>query len=271
MRLKLTIAYDGRPYRGWQSQAGGTTVQDTIQEAIGKITGSLAPASGDEPESAAKKELIHGSGRTDTGVHALGQVAHFDPPAGDRMGPGEWLRALNGNLPPAIRILECAEVPPDFHARFSAKAKEYRYRIYTGEVLPPLLHGLVWHIPQGLDCGPLDEACQVFVGTHDFRKFAANRGTEAEKVARDPARSTRTIHQITVCRPAPDHIDLEFRGTGFLYKMVRILAGSAVRCARHQAELSWLRDLLHEPLSALPKSNQVAPAGGLYLVRVTYP
>jgi tRNA pseudouridine38-40 synthase len=258
MRLKITIAYDGRPFLGWQSQPGGDTVQDTLQSAAAAIAGTRIP--------------IHGSGRTDTGVHALGQTAHFDAPEGNRMAPVEWRRALNSHLPPSIRILECGEAPPGFHARFSATEKEYHYRIHTGEILPPHLHGLVWHLPRPIDIRLLEAACRIFEGTHDFRNFAANRGDEPVGEHPDAARTTRTILGIAV-RPAgsgSSDIELRFRGTGFLYKMVRLLTGSAVRCAQEKAGLEWLHDLLDDPAAAPAKSPYAAPAGGLYLVRVGY-
>ena len=133
-RFCLNIAYDGRPFEGWQSQPGGNTVQDHIEKVLQKI----CPAS----------SSVHGSGRTDAGVSAEGQVAHFDVPDDWKMTAPEWQRALNAQLPPTIRIVKSEPAAPDFHARFSAKSKIYRYRIFTGEVLPPLDHGLTWHTRQ---------------------------------------------------------------------------------------------------------------------------
>ena len=130
MRFALTIAYDGRPFEGWQSQRGGNTVQDHLLTALQQI----------DPEIA----QVHGSGRTDSGVSADGQVAHFDSSADSTLDAEAWQRALNTKLPPTIRVMECAEVPADFHARFSATAKHYRYRVSTRPVLPPLDAGLAW-------------------------------------------------------------------------------------------------------------------------------
>ncbi len=124
IRLKLTIAYDGRPYTGWQSQPGGKTVQDHLQQALGEI--------------AKQPMVIHGSGRTDTGVHALGQVAHVEVPQPTTMRPGNWLRAMNSKLPATIRVMACEEAPEEFHARFSACGKIYHYDICTAPVLPPI-------------------------------------------------------------------------------------------------------------------------------------
>ena len=123
-RIKLTIAYDGAPFEGWQSQPGGNTVQDHLERAIAEVAGDAI--------------RVSGSGRTDTGVHALGQVAHFDPPEGSRMDAGAWLRALNTKLPAAVRVLDAEGVAGDFHARFSATAKTYQYQIDTAPVLHPL-------------------------------------------------------------------------------------------------------------------------------------
>ena len=162
MRLKLTIAYDGRPYNGWQSQVGGNTVQDIIQCAL---------------EEVAKQPLrLHGSGRTDTGVHALAQIAHFDAPPGTSMNPFNWVPALNCKLPATIRIMACEEVAPDFHSRFSAIGKIYHFDLCTDPVLPPLKAGLAWHLPRQLDADVLWQALSLFLGRHDFHAFAAYRG-----------------------------------------------------------------------------------------------
>ena len=134
MRLKLTIAYDGRPFNGWQAQACGNTVQDHLHKAL---------------EQTAKQPVkLQGSGRTDTGVHALAQVAHFDAPEDISMNPFNWVPALNTKLPATIRVMSCEETDDDFHARFSAKGKIYHYDIATDPVLPPLKAGLAWHLPK---------------------------------------------------------------------------------------------------------------------------
>ncbi len=260
MRLKLTLAYDGRPFQGWQSQPGGDTVQDFLQDSASGIAGTPI--------------AIHGAGRTDTGVHALGQCAHFDAPPENRMRPDQWLRALNANLPPAIRVLTCAETAPDFHSRFNATEKEYLYKIHLAEVLPPLLAGLVWHLPRPLDLDVLSHAARLFEGTHDFANFAANRGDEkTEGRTPESPRTIRTIHGIVFDQPAaePGVLTLTYRGNGFLYRMVRLITGSIVRCALGKAELSWLESLLQEPPDPALKTSHCAPADGLYLVRVGYP
>lgn len=246
-RLKLTIAYDGAPFAGWQSQVGGNTVQDLVEAALAKI---------------AKTEIaIHGSGRTDAGVHALGQVAHFDAPADSRMTPESWLRALNANLPPEIRILRAARAAADFHARFSAQGKTYRYELWTGPVLPPHLHRRAWQVATTPDFARLREALEVFGGEHDFRAFTANRGGK-------PVEDTvRRITAIRATRSGPLW-RITFEGGGFLYKMVRMLTGAAVRVAQGREDSSTLRRLLAEPRSG--RWSHVAPADGLTLVRVRY-
>lgn len=243
MRLRLTIAYEGGPYAGWQSQASGNAVQDCVEEAFRRI--------------APERVTVHGAGRTDAGVHALGQCAHADVPSG--LSPGDWQRALNANLPPSIRVLGIREVPQEFHARFSAKGKIYRYLIRNRFVLPPHEFGRVWHIPQGLDIGALQRAAGIFTGHHDFAAFSANRG----KAIVD---TTRRVRRIALSNRA-GLITLTFEGDGFLYKMVRMLTAAMVRVARRREDLEALRARLEHNA---PKWNHVAPAHGLYLVRVLY-
>jgi tRNA pseudouridine38-40 synthase len=246
VRIRLTIAYDGAPFAGWQSQAGGNTVQDVVEKVLARI--------------ARTPIRLHGAGRTDSGVHALGQVAHFDTPENSRMSVADWHRALNGNLTPSIRILRAARASADFHARFSARGKVYRYDLWTGAVLPPHLAGRAWHMPQPLDAAALRKALQIFVGSHDFRAFAANRGTPV-------AETVRRIESICIAKSGPS-LRLTFEGEGFLYKMVRMLTGAGVRVAQGRADIEMLRELLADP--AKGRWTNVAPADGLYLVRVRY-
>jgi len=249
MRLKLTIAYDGRPFLGWQSQAGGNTVQDCLHEAI---------------ESVAKQSIrIHGSGRTDTGVHALGQIAHFDAPDDSNMNPYNWVPALNTKLPASIRVMACEEVADDFHARFSAIGKTYHYDICTDPVLPPLKAGLAWHLPRLLDAEALTQALRLYQGTHDFHAFAAYRGNENADTD-----YSRTIESAEL-NALSDGYRITLSGNGFLYKMARMLTGSAIKVAQGRLRLDDLALLLDQP-SSLPhgKAPLCAPADGLYLQRV---
>lgn len=252
MRLKLTIAYDGRPYRGWQSQACGHTVQDFLTKALLEVAKQPLP--------------LHGSGRTDTGVHAHAQIAHFDAPASLSMNPCNWVPALNCKLPATIRVMECEEVGEDFHSRFSAVGKVYHYEICTDPVLPPLKAGLAWHLPRLLDADALREALDCFRGRHDFHAFAAYRGNEQADMD-----WFRTIHRADVVA-LDDGYRVVWEGDGFLYKMVRLMTGAAVHAAQGRLRMPDLRALLDQPPGLpLGKSPNCAPADGLYLHRVLYP
>jgi len=247
-RLKLTVAYDGGPFPGWQSQAGGNAVQDFLEAAFVKLLcGERVP--------------VHGSGRTDAGVHALAQMAHADVP-GDRFSLSQWVAALNAHLPREIRVMRCQWAGPDFHARFSATGKIYRYRIWNGPVLPPLEIGRAWHLFLPVDLGILKECARLLTGRHDFAGFAANRGGPSED-------TVRTVRRIDVTGRAGGLIVLTVEGDGFLYKMVRLLTGSMARCAQGKAPVDWLRAILDRAAPA-KKSSFAAPAEGLYLCRVLY-
>ena len=252
MRLRLTIAYDGRPFAGWQTQPAGNTVQDWVEAAVAKIL------------KVEQSVVVHGSGRTDAGVHALGQVAHCDVPDDCRMDEAAWRRALNAHLPAAIRMMEVTCAADEFHARFQAAGKTYRYRLWNHAVLPPLESGLAWQMPHPLDFALLEAACRLCEGRHDFRSFSANRAGGKDK-GRD---KVREIYSVNAERAGP-LITLTFHGSGFLYKMVRLLTASIVRVARERAPLSWLEHLLTAPPGE--KSQFTAPADGLYLMSVDYP
>ncbi|MCX8497644.1 MAG: tRNA pseudouridine(38-40) synthase TruA [Akkermansiaceae bacterium] len=251
MRLKLTIAYDGRPYNGWQSQACGNTVQDIVQRAI---------------EEVAKQPLrLQGSGRTDTGVHALAQIAHFDAPPELSMNPFNWVPALNCKLPATIRIMACDEVSAEFHSRFSATGKIYHFDLCTDPVLPPLKAGLAWHLPRQLDADVLRQALSHYLGRHDFHAFAAYRGNETPEMD-----WFRTIHSADL-ETLEDGYRITYVGDGFLYKMVRLLTGGAVHAAQGRIRLDDFAALLDQ-VGNLPrgKSPLCAPADGLYLKHVIY-
>src|SRR5437773_7927884 len=220
-RLKIIIAYNGAPFTGWQSQPHRNRIQDHIERAFERIVG--------------QRVRVHGAGRTDAGVHALARRAHVDL-AQDSLSTARWRGALNALLSPAIRILRCRYVSQNFHARLSAKGKIYRYRIWSGSVLPPLEYGRVWHVPRPLDFDLLKKVAKRFVGTHDFAAFAANRGK--------PEKSTvRTIYSVAV-RRSGSCVMIDFDGDGFLYKMVRLIVGSLVRCALGKSRFEDVTDLL---------------------------
>jgi tRNA pseudouridine38-40 synthase len=243
-RLKLIVAYDGAPFSGWQSQSHRNTVQDHLERAFERVTG--------EPVR------VHGAGRTDAGVHALAQCAHTDvlkfPPS------ARWIKELNALLPPAIRVLRCRYVSKDFHARLSAKGKIYRYRIWTAPILPPFEYRRVWHLAQSLDLKVLKAAAKPFVGTHDFASFAANRG-------KPEPNTIRTINSVRVRQKGPC-VTIEFDGDGFLYKMVRLMTGALVKCALGKMRIEEITSRLHS--GKVGSDRFVAPAEGLYLVRVRY-
>jgi tRNA pseudouridine38-40 synthase len=246
-RLKLIVSYDGASFSGWQSQANRNTIQDHLENAFQCIC--------------SKPVRVHGAGRTDAGVHALAQCAHVDLPQ-RRYEPDRWVSALNGLLPSAIRVLRCRFVSQAFHARFAAKGKLYRYRIWNAAVLPPLESGRAWHVIRPLDFGEMAIAAKEFCGEHDFASFSANRGT--------PETNTiRTIRAVQVRRSGPC-ISLEFDGDGFLYKMVRMMAGTLVRIGLDQSTRQEIGARLRSPRKAISRGRTAAPADGLFLVRVRY-
>lgn len=251
MRLKLTLTYDGRPHGGWQSQPGGNTIQDLLEAAATGV--------------AKEPVRVHGSGRTDAGVHALAQIAHLDAPDGLTMNPFNWVPALNTKLPSSIRVLSAEEVTADFHARFSTTGKTYHYDIATEPVLSPFRAGLAWHLPRQFDPMQLEAALQLTLGRHDFEAFAAKRGNETKD----------TNHHRTLTRATVEPLDYGWRltwsGDGFLYKMVRLLTGAVVRVAEGRLRLDDFAAFLDQP-DGLPhgRSSFCAPADGLYLESVDY-
>ena len=242
-RYKLIVAYDGASFSGWQSQPDTNAIQDHLERAIHKISGERA--------------RVHGAGRTDAGVHALAQCAHVD--LAKNLTAARWLRAINAVLPPTIRVMRCTNVAQSFHARFSAKGKIYRYRIWNGDVLPPLERGRAWHIAQKLDVDLMKESARASEGEHDFSGFAANPG----KLEKDTRRKMETV----TVRRRGELIEIEFHGAGFLYKMARMLTGAMVDCGLGKISIVDLRDRLR---GARPRARTTAPACGLFLVRVRY-
>jgi tRNA pseudouridine38-40 synthase len=244
-RLKLTVAYDGAAFAGWQSQTHRNTVQDELERALQKISG--------------QRVRVHGAGRTDAGVHALAQCAHVDLPD-RRLTIKRWRNALNAVLPATVRILRCQYVSQRFHARFSATGKLYRYRIWAAPVLPPLERGRAWHTSSPLDFDLLKAAGQKFIGTHDFAAFAANRAKKEKD-------TTRTIRSVRIRRSGP-RVTIDVAGDGFLYKMVRLMIGAMTRVALNKMDLSEIAPRLKS--GRADGSRFVAPAEGLYLVKIWY-
>lgn len=245
-RLKLTLAYDGSSFAGWQSQKHGNTIQDQLEKVFARVAG--------------KRLRVHGAGRTDAGVHALGQCAHADLPD-RRRSPHDWQRTLNALLPATIRIMRARYVSSDFHARFSAKEKLYRYQIWAAPVLPPFEAARSWHIAAPLDFEKIVRASAVFVGRHDFAGFAANRG-------KPETDTIRTIHEVRARKSGP-LVTIHFRGDGFLYKMVRLMTGAIVDYALGKISDEDIKNRFSSPHSA-SAARRLAPATGLVLVRVYY-
>jgi tRNA pseudouridine38-40 synthase len=241
----MIVAYDGKGFAGWQSQSHRNTIQDHIERALERI--------------GSKPVRVHGAGRTDAGVHALAQCAHVDLIDDDLSAP-RWRHAVNALLPPAIRVLRCQYVSKDFHARLSAKGKVYRYRIWTGPTLPPFEYRRAWHVADPLDLDVIETAARHFVGTHDFAGFAANRGQREKS-------TIRTIYAVHVRRSGPC-VALDFDGDGFLYKMIRLIVGSLVKCALGKLSVQDLTERLGSAQAGTPRL--AAPAEGLFLVRVRY-
>lgn len=253
-RLKLTIAYDGKPWQGWQSQPNGLGIQDQVRQALSTV--ARQPLS------------IEASGRTDSGVHAVAQIAHCDVPESLRMAPYNWVRALNSILHPSIRVQECEFAAPDFHARFQAKGKIYRYRIWRADVMSPFEVGRAWHVYGALDEEAMRRCAEQLLGTHNFVRLSANRGDLSEASRReDPEVTTRDIHRVDI-RNEGNVLVFEIEGSGFLYKMVRMITGSLMHVARGRDSEAWFGDFLHNPNGG--RSNQCALPDGLYLTRVIY-
>jgi len=246
-RLKLIVAYDGAPFSGWQSQGNGNGIQNHLERAIEQICSNPV--------------RVHGAGRTDAGVHALAQCAHVDLPA-RRYGEERWRSALNGVLPATIRIIRCRFVAESFHARYSAKGKLYRYRIWNGEVLPPLENGRAWHVRDTMNRAALAGAGALFVGRHDFTSFAANRGAPVDD-------TTRTLRNVRIRHSGP-LISIEFEADGFLYKMVRLMVGALIEVGSGKDSPNAIQSRLHHPKQRFSHARNVAPAAGLFLIRVRY-
>ncbi len=273
--LKLTLAYDGTDYSGWQVQPGQPTIQGTLAECLRRITG--------------EEVLPQGSGRTDAGVHALGQVASFaiESPIPER----GLMTALNDSLPPSIRVTAAEEVEANFHARHSARAKSYQYRILRGDVCPPFLARYVFHDPYPMNEEAVMCATESLVGRHDFTSFAAsdpdrsariaaqiptqpkegwmghpNLDDGVNQVATAPS-NVRTIHSALWVR-TPDELMLMVRGDGFLHHMVRNIVGTLLQVGKGSLRVNDIARILEcRDRSA---AGPTAAACGLYLVSVEY-
>lgn len=240
--LRLTLQYDGTDYAGWQTQPHQPTIQGRLTEVLSRIEG--------------KRVQLHGAGRTDAGVHALGQVANYltaKPIACDRLK-----RALNASLARDIRVVAVEEVDEGFHARFSAKQKTYRYVIALGETVSPFEYRYVHHHPYKLNLEALRQAALAMIGRHDFAAFATAAGTES---------TTRTITALEVERQG-ERLIVEVTGNGFLRYMVRTMVGTLLDVGRGRLQADAIPRILASRDRSL--AGETAPASGLTLVKVDY-
>jgi tRNA pseudouridine38-40 synthase len=242
--FKLTVAYDGTAYGGWQLQPNATTVQQRIEEALVKITG--------------RHVRVHGSGRTDAGVHARAQVANCS--FATKLPTATIRSALNANLPEDVRITRVEEVDSKFHARFSAKGKEYRYEVDCGDVADPFLRAHAWHHPRQLSIPAMRRTAAFLKGRHDFSALSANPQRSIET-------PVRTISKLSVAKRG-NLLTIRVRADGFLYKMVRSIVGALVKVGEERLTVEQLRELMRgKKRTAL---IETAPAHGLFLWKVFY-
>ena len=247
LRFKLTIAYDGTRYFGWQVQKGRMTVQQRVEEALRELFPSV--------------KRVHSSSRTDTGVHALGMVAHVDIPEAEcRMDARKLLLAVNSFLPVDVRIVAARRVPEDFHARFDAKGKRYFYLIWNHAAMNPLLHIRAWHVKVPMNLERMQKAAKLFVGRKDFKSFASTREYEMES----------TVRRLTRCDVRKEGYTwkITIEGDGFLYKMCRGIVGTLVRVGQGELTQTEIRQIFRDRDRSVAGMN--APACGLTLWRVFY-
>ena len=247
LKFKLIIAYDGSRYAGWQVQRSGVGVQQKVEEALGR----LFPGA----------KRLHSSSRTDTGVHALGMVAHVEIPRAEfRMPVAKLALALNAHLPEDIRVLSAARCRADFHARFDASGKQYRYFVWNHVAMNPLLRHQAWHVPKPLDLPAMRAAAKLFHGKHDFKSLAATRNYEM----------TSTIRNLTRCDIKRNGPLLTFiiEGDGFLYKMCRGIVGTLAQVGQGKIPPEDIKNILDKKDRSA--AGMTAPAHGLVLWKVFY-
>ena len=246
-KFRLTIAYDGTGYEGWQVQKIGLGVQQKVEEALAKLFPS--------------QPRVHSSSRTDTGVHALGMVAHFEVPRAECTMTGRKLAlAVNAWLPEDVRVLSAAKVRAEFHARFDATGKQYRYFVWNHPGMNPLARQSAWHVPRPLDLEAMRTAARLFVGQHDFQSFAANPGY---------AKAT-TVRTLTRCdlKRSGQMFTVIIEGDGFLYKMCRGIVGTLVQVGLGKFPPGEVSTMLARRDRRV--AGMTAPAHGLVLWKVFY-
>ena len=242
--FKITIAYDGRPFVGWQRPASGTSIQGLVEDALREF---------DEADVA-----VAGAGRTDAGVHALGQVAGFT--LRRAASADVVMRALNARLPAEVRVVRAEAVAASFHARFDATSKTYRYRFATGGVLSPFERAYAWHVPGPLAVDAMAKAARFVEGHHDFAAFQTVGGASGP--------TDRVVTASAVVADADGLVIYEVTGNGFLRHMVRAIAGTLVDIGRGRRGPEWMRDVIASRERV--QAGKTAPAHGLFLVRVGY-
>ena len=246
-KFKLIIAYDGTGYEGWQVQKIGTGVQGKIEDALGKLFPS--------------RPRVHSSSRTDTGVHALGMVVHFEVPRSEcAIQPRKLALALNAWLPEDVRVLQAARVGEDFHARFNAVGKQYRYFVWNHAAMNPLIRRTAWHVPRPLNLEAIRCAAPNFVGKHDFQSFAANAGYRKSS-------HVRSLWRCDLKKSGP-LLTFIIEGDGFLYKMCRGIVGTLVQVGLGKFSAEKMRELLEKKNRQF--AGMTAPAHGLVLWQVFY-
>ena len=247
IRLRLTVAYDGTNYFGWQRQRSDVSVQQRVEEALAKLFPNTP--------------CLYGSSRTDTGVHAVGMVAHFDVPrAACRMTPRKLVLALNAHLPEDIRVLTAARAKADFHARYSASGKQYRYLVWNHAAHSPLLRAQAWHFPRHLDVAAMRAAAATLVGRHDFIAFSSTPGYTRR----------HTVRNVTRCevKRSGSLVTVIIEADGFLYKMCRGIVGTLVQVGVGKFKPDEVLPMLASRNRSL--AGMTAPGHGLVLWRVYY-
>lgn len=247
MKLKLTIAYDGAAYAGWQAQKNGVGVQQRVEEAVAKIFPGAS--------------RLHSSSRTDTGVHAMGMVAQVEIP-GDavRMPAAKVALAVNAHLPRDIRVMAAVRCPAEFDARFDAKGKQYRYFMWVGPAMNPLLRHQAWHVTRPLDLTAMRAAAKLFLGRHDFKSLAATRNYEMSS-------TVRTLTRCDIKRNGP-LLTFIIEGDGFLYKMCRGIVGTLIQVGSGKIAPDEIAGILAR--KDRRAAGMTAPAHGLVLWKVFY-
>jgi tRNA pseudouridine38-40 synthase len=249
--FKIVLAYDGAGYVGWQRQDNGVSIQAQIEDALRAIDG--------------RDVTVTGAGRTDAGVHALGQVAAFTMVR--ELEPHAVANALNGSLPRAIRVIEAEEAPPGFHPQFSAHRKTYRYRLWHDEVMSPFEREYAWHVPGPLDIEAMSAAARQLEGRHDFVAFQA-AGSSVATTEREIFESVFRISEPAPRTSPSPLLCYEITGTGFLRHMVRIIVGSLVEIGRGRRPVEWIAGVIAARDRTL--AGPTAPPHGLFLVAVDY-